>query len=499
MWTLPSQALHSSGATPMRVVYLALVFCFASAIPSYTQTFTTLASFNSTNGSAPGQVLIQGLDGDFYGTAEYGGANGGGTIFKITATGKLTTIYSFCSQLNCADGKFPLGSLLLANDGNLYGTTNQGGAMNYGTVFKFARGALTTLYSFCSQTNCSDGYFPDAGLLQAMNGNFYGTTSGGGTVGFGTIFEITHSGKLTTRYNFCFELTCGQFPQQPLIQGTNGNFYGMTPLGGPYGWGIVFGMSPKGGVTSLYNFVNASDGGNPRSGLVQASNGDFYGTAFTGANGSCYGGCGTVFEITSAGQFTTLHTFCVQSNCADGANPYAGLVLATDGNLYGTTVAGGANGIACFGGCGSLFEITPTGQLTTLYSFCAQANCADGSSPYAGVLQATNGALYGTTYFGGASNECAGGCGTVFSLSVGLRPFVQPVSTSGKVGAKVILLGNNLTSTRSVSFNGRSATFTVVSDTEITTTVPTGATSGKLQVVTASGTLKSNVSFRVLP
>ena len=447
MCALPAQALHLSGATLIRAAYLTLVFCFASAFPSHAQTFTTLASFNSTNGSAPGQVLIQGLDGDFYGTAEYGGANGGGTIFKITATGKLTTIYSFCSQLNCADGKFPLGSLLLANDGSLYGTTNQGGATGQGSVFKFARGALTTLYSFCSQTNCSDGYFPDAGLLQAMNGNFYG----------------------------------------------------MTPLGGPYGWGIVFGMSPKGGVISLYNFVNASDGGNPRSGLVQASNGDFYGTAFTGANGSCYGGCGTVFEITSAGQFSTLHTFCVQSNCADGANPYAGLDLATDGNLYGTTVAGGANGVDCFGGCGSLFEITPTGQLTTLYSFCAQANCADGSSPYAGLLQATNGELYGTTYFGGTSNACAGGCGTVFSLSVGLRPFVQPVSTSGKVGAKVILLGNNLTRTRSVSFNGRSATFTVVSDTEITTTVPAGATSGTVQVVTSSGTLKSNVSFRVLP
>ena len=209
-----------------------------------------------------------------------------------------------------------------------------------------------------------------------------------------------------------------------------------------------------------------------------------------------YGGAspyyaGTIFKITPTGTLTTLYSFCTQSGCADGdgENPIGGLVQATNGDFYGTTFNGGANDE------GTVFEITPGGTLTTLYSFCAQSGCTDGYAPLAGLVQATNGTLYGTTGYGGASGTHS--AGTVFSLSVGLGPFVETQTTSGEVGAAVKILGSDLTSATSVSFNGTDATFTVVSRYLITTTVPAGATSGKVRVVTPSRTLSSNVPFRV--
>jgi uncharacterized repeat protein (TIGR03803 family) len=198
--------------------------------------------------------------------------------------------------------------------------------------------------------------------------------------------------------------------------------------------------------------------------------------------------------MTPAGLLTTLYSFCAQSGCTDGEAPAAGLVHASDGNFYGTTDSGGTNSI--YGG--TIFKITPDGTLTTLYSFCAQSGCADGQDPSAPLVQDTNGLLYGTAVNGG-SDACSGGCGTVFSLSLGLGPFVETQRTSGKVGEIVKILGNDLTGATSVSFNGTEAVFNVVSPSLIETTVPAGATSGKVQVVTPSRTLSSNVPFRVLP
>jgi uncharacterized repeat protein (TIGR03803 family) len=254
-------------------------------------------------------------------------------------------------------------------------------------------------------------------------------------------------------------------------------------MGGANGEGTVFQITAGGKLTTLYSFGGGADGAGPADALIQASNGKFYGT--TSAGGANSGG--TVFEMTP-GKVRTIYSFCSLSSCADGGTPLAGLIQATDGNLYGTTSAGGANG------GGTIFRITTAGTLTTLYSFCSQTGCTDGDSPYEGLLQATNGALYGTTYYGGTDND-----GTIYSLSVGLGPFVQTVTTSGKVGAAVIILGNNLTGTTSVSFGRTAATFTVASDTEIKTTVPAGATTGTVAVTTPKGTLKSNVPFRVTP
>ena len=200
------------------------------------------------------------------------------------------------------------------------------------------------------------------------------------------------------------------------------------------------------------------------------------------------GGDDMNFSVVSNGKLTTLYTFCSLSNCADGTGPYAPLIQASDGNFYGTTGYGGANG------GGTIFEITQAGTLTTLYSFCAQSNCADGRAPVAALVQNTNGTFYGTSYLGGTSND-----GTVFSLAAGLAPFVETQPGRGKVGQNVEILGTNLTGSTSVTFNGTPAAFTVESGSYIKTTVPAGATTGKVEVVTPSGTLSSNVPFRVAP
>jgi len=272
-----------------------------------------------------------------------------------------------------------------------------------------------------------------------------------------------------------------------VVQATDGNFYGTAESGGANGAGTVFKITPSGTFTLLHTFCSKSgckDGGIPYAGLVQATDGNLYGTTIAGgANCVSDGGCGTVFKIAPSGTLTTLHRF----DGTDGASPYARLVQATDGNLYGTTDFGGANCVSD-GGCGTVLKITPKGKLTTLHSFDGK----DGDDPYAGLVQYTDGNLYGTTATGGSY-----GRGTVFSLSVGLGPFVETQPTSGKVGTAVKILGTDLTGASSVTFNGTAARFTVVSKSEIKTTVPAGATTGTVEVTTPNGTLKSNVVFRV--
>src|ERR1017187_6420338 len=240
-------------------------------------------------------------------------------------TATLTTLYQFCSQSGCTDGANPEAVLVQAANGDLFGTTSGGSFLSYGTIFKFTPGGTLTLYSFCSQSRCPDGGGPWAGLIQATNGHLYGTTLGGGANDEGTVFRITPSGTLTTLYSFCSQTNC-------------------------------------------------KDGVNPYAGLVQATNGDFYGTT----SGAGTHGYGTAFKITPGGALTTLHRFCSQSGCPDGAEPEAVLVQAANGDLYGTTVVGGANLR------GTIFKITPSGTLTTLYSFCSQTNWTDGANPTLG-------------------------------------------------------------------------------------------------------------------
>jgi uncharacterized repeat protein (TIGR03803 family) len=471
------------------------------------QTFTRLRSFDSANGSGPYAALVQATDGNLYGTTENGGLPYAvGTVFRISPDGKFKTVYNFGAEDNT--GYYPNAGLIQGTDGNLYGTTHSGGINFGGTVFKLTlSGKLTTLYEFCSNNTaggsvgCTDGYEPNAGLVEGTNGEFYGTTSEGGATtlengtGDGTVFKINSKGTLTTLYSFCSKTDCtdGALPNAGLVQATDGNFYGTTVAGGTpiadTDYGTVFKITPEGTLTTLHSF-SYTDGGQPGGALIQASDGNLYGTTSEGGP-NLYG---TVFKIPLNGTLTTLNSF----NNTDGAAPFAGLVQGSDGNLYGTTLEGGSS----VNGDGTIFKITTSGTLTSLYSFCIKTGCKDGDFPYAGLVQHTNGTFYGTASAGGSTSgsDCEGdACGTVFSLSVGLGPFVETQTTSGKVGADVKILGTDLTGATSATFNGTAAVFTVVSASEITTTVPAGATTGDVTVTTPSGTLTSNKEFLVTP
>jgi uncharacterized repeat protein (TIGR03803 family) len=488
-----------------RVACIVTVFSAAGAISAAAQTLTTLAIFKGNDGSGP-QSIIQGTDGNFYGADWRGGGTdtSSGTAFEVATSGKVTVLYAFCSPTDCSSGGNPSG-LMQASNGNFYGTTYNDGTSRVqvcdsgcGAVFEITPGGEeTTLYDFCSQKDCSDGRTPEVPLLQGANGNLFGTTAAGGIYGnglcgtssdyCGTIFEITLNGQLTTLYRFCSLTNCadGEDPHS-LVQGADRSLYGATLLGGANGFGTFFALSPEGTLTTLYNF-NEGEGGQIK---------------FQGADGNFYGISGGVFRITTSGQLTVLYSFCSQTNCSDGYGP-AALLQATDGNFYGVTYEGGSSvdNPLCErrllgNGCGTIFKITPAGQFSTLYNFCSQANCADGSQP-AALTQGTDGNLYGLTSAGPCPSGKTG-CGTFFSFSLGLTPFVSANPTFGKAGYEINILGNNLTGTTRVTFGGVPATFTVVSGSLIKATVPAGANTGTVEVTTPSATLSSNVAFQIL-
>jgi uncharacterized repeat protein (TIGR03803 family) len=497
-----------------RIVCIVFALCAASGVVS-AQTFDVLASFNGRDGAAPTGALVQGPNGNYYGTTATGGtisatSPGAGVIYEVTPTGKVVVLHTFCLQARCPDGSGPQSPLVLATDGNFYGTTTDGGAYSVGTIFKITpTGEFTSIYSFCGETVlgiCTDGMLVTAGLIQAVNGDFYGVATAGGSENEGTLFRVTSAGKLTVLYNFCSQnppyCTDGASPWATLIQGSDGYLYGTAEEGGAYRGGTVFKVALDGTLTTIYNFCAGEtgntclDGSAPEAPLIQASNGDFYGATTAGGTVGCgitKVGCGTVFQLTPSGVLTTLHNFCSLANCADGVYPSA-VTQGTDGNFYGVTSGSGANK------WGTLFQITSAGVLNTLYNFCSQTHCDDGSSPRPAPLQATSGTFYNTTFAGGTGEACPfTQCGTVFTLSMGLGPFVQTMPAAGLAGQRIAILGNNLTGTTAVSFNGVSARFAVLSDTEIAAQVPAGAATGPVQVATPRGTLTSNVAFLVKP
>ena len=421
----------------MRSASIVFMFLAATTIAASAQTFTTLANFDSANGSSPTASLIQGTDGNLYGTTLSGGGGsscfvggGCGTIFKITPAGTLTTLYNFCSQSGCTDGIFPYGGLVQGTDGNFYGTASNGGD-GWGTVFKITPdGTLTTLHVF----ELFEGATPKGTLVQGTDGNFYGTTVEGGANFEGSVFVMMPDGTLTTLSSLGAE-DSGGAPYAGLVQGTDGNFYGTGSRGGN-GNGMVFTVTATGTFTMLYSFCAQSgcpDGMSPFAGLVQGADGNFYGATNSGGNFNACSleqGCGTIFKIAADGTLITLHAF----DSTDGFNPQGTLALGSDENFYGTTHDGGANNF------GTVFTVTPAGTLTTIHSF----DQTNGAMPYAGLVQATNGKLYGTTSSGGASSNCDGGCGTVFSLDVGLSGGAVTLSRTALTFAKQVV---NTTST----------------------------------------------------
>ncbi|MDD2356300.1 MAG: DUF4214 domain-containing protein [Thiovulaceae bacterium] len=339
--------------------------------------------------------LVQGNDGNFYGTTIFGGMYSHGSIFKITPAGVETTVYSF----NGTDGQEPC-NLIQGNDGNFYGTTSgrtsAGDTYNDGTVFKITSdGVLTTLYSF----NGTDGQAPIGNLIQANDGNFYGTTEYGGTNNTGTVFKITPAGVETTLYSFGInDGINGVQPMGSLIQGNDGSFYGTTSGGGRGYQGTAFKITATGEETQLSSFgigdIHASD---PQSGLIQGSDGNFYCT-------TAYGGTyndGTVLKISPNGTTTVLHSF---SGGADGQTPVGNLIQANDGNFYGTTENGGMNNT------GTVFKITPAGVETVLSTFNASTT---GANSHGALIQGNDGNLYGTTEYGGTNNS-----GTLFEIQL---------------------------------------------------------------------------------
>ncbi|HZZ16264.1 MAG TPA: choice-of-anchor tandem repeat GloVer-containing protein [Candidatus Sulfotelmatobacter sp.] len=355
---------------------------------------TVLHSFagGATDGSFPSAGLIQGSDGNIYGTTTGGGPTGEGTVFKITPSG-FETIFVF----NGYDGIGPFGALVEGSDGSFYGTTSGGGPNFNGTVFKVTpNGVMTTLHSFTGGT--TDGRNSNASLILGTDGNFYGTTPGGGANDKGTVFKITSAGVETLLYSFGGGTTDANYPGSALVQGSDGNFYGTTVGEDPSNHGAVYRLTPAGVETVLYTFAGGTDGNDPAAALIQGSDGNFYGTTYSGGINNL----GTVFKITPAGIKTILHSFAVDST--DGNYTAASLIQGSDGNFYGTNYSGGASN------SGTLFKITPTGTETVIYSFNSGP---EGQTPM-GLIQGSDGNFYGTTSSGGTS-----GNGTVFKISSG--------------------------------------------------------------------------------
>jgi uncharacterized repeat protein (TIGR03803 family) len=473
------------------LMLIALVVLVVLATAAHAQ-YSVLYNFGSKSGD-PCQplysgIIAQGRDGNLYSTAPLC-ANGLGAVFKITLpAGALTVLYNF----DQTHGSTPQGGLTLGRDGYFYGTTQSYGKACCGTVFKITPGgSLTVLHNFADTG--SDGASPYAPPIQAIDGNFYGTTVAGGIANAGTIYKI--SGTTFTLLHQ-FDNTDGTFPYAPLVQATDGNFYGTAFQGGTSNAGVVFRLIPATRkLTVLYNF-DGTHGAGPAGPLVQATDGNFYGTTTGGGTSNA----GVVFKITPTGSLTVLHNM---NGTTDGGSPWAGLVLASDTNVYGAAATGGDLTCNNGEGCGTLFKITPppTSTFSVLHNF----EVTTGISPYVTPLQRTKGTVYGDTELGGTGNVIVCGvttdlCGVFYSWSApGLKPFVALLPYSGKVGNTIEFLGQGFTSSTTASFNGTTASRTVVSGTYLTATVPTGATTGFVTVTTSGVTLKSNKKFRVVP
>jgi uncharacterized repeat protein (TIGR03803 family) len=545
-------------ATLPSLLVLGLLF---ATIAASAQTYTVLHTFpigsGATSGIAFPQVMSQGRDADLYGTIYNDGTKNVGTVFKITPAGTLTTIYNFCFLTSCADGSYPMGGVTLGFDGNLYGTTQTGGgAGKAGTVFKVTPlGTLTTLHAF---GNGTDESVPVYTTLQGQDSNTYGVSVGQYVGQYGAFFKITPSGGFSVLHDFAYK--DGTYPNLP-TQGTDGNFYGTTVFGGSKNLGVVYKMTTAGKVTVLHNFTGyPSDGTYPKGILVQGSDGNFYGTTYQGGSNNQ----GSIFKITPAGVLTIIHNFIYKFPSFDGQLPQAGLALGPDGNFYGTTGGGGTKGYGtlfkvtpagtetilhnfCDPTCTSIYPATPM-TLHTDGKFYGNTNgnSLGGSVFYSldvgfkplvnlvtwtgkvgatveilgqgftGTKQVLFGSVPATfqnvsdTYM--TAKVPAGaptGTVTVNTFTTTFKSnrmfLVMPqitsfTPTSGKVGTSVTINGVSLTQTTNVTIGGKTAAFTVLSDTQVKATVPPGARTGqKISITTAGGIASSPANFVVVP
>jgi len=379
--------------------------------PAHAQTETLLYSFcpqpNCADGSSPWAGLLMDRAGNLYGTTVYGGEYDCGTVFKLTPTGTETVVYSFNPNGAPGDGFQPYAGLVMDRKGNLYGTTLYGGADNYGTVFKVTpTGAETVLYSFNPDGVPGDGFHPYAGLILDSADNLYGTTEYGGANGDGTVFKVTPRGTETVLYSFGSQSGDGINPYAGLLMDKQGNLYGTTLYGGANNLGTVFKLTSSGTETVLYSFSPyGDDGHHPYAGVIMDKLGNLYGTTELGGRGEVVG---TVFELTPAGVETVLYSFT--GGYTDGEQPYSGLVMGKKGKLYGASSHGQSPNY------GALFELSPPSRkkgpwtFTSLHAF--NSGNGDGIEPYGTPILDIEGNLYGTTYVGGAYNQ-----GTVWRVT----------------------------------------------------------------------------------
>jgi uncharacterized repeat protein (TIGR03803 family) len=428
------------------------------------------------------------VDGNLYGvTGPEGRLHG--TIFALGLQGAgLATVYTFCSLPNCADGSNPASGLVQAPSGILYGTTQDGGWVTtdsggqhgYGTIYGITTtGGFTLYHTFQG----SDGASPEAGLALDYAGYLYGTTRYGGmnctgAQGCGTVFRMDSAGSFMWEHSFSGP--DGSQPMGTLLLAANGRFYGTTNQGGANNAGTIFRITASGEFGTVYNFcaqAGCADGANPEGGLIQGVDGSFYGTTYTGGASNL----GTVFRITRDGELTTLYSF----SGIDGQNPQGSLTQGSDLNLYGTTYLGGTGA-----GWGTMYQLTLSGVLTTIYSF---QRLNDGGQPWGGLAQGVDGNFYGSTTAGGL------GDGVLYEVTAGLPPAVQALPVAGQVADSVAILGTGLDEATAVSFNGVATTFNLFSPTQLNATVPVGASTGYIEVTLPSGNVLENLPFRVRP
>ncbi len=432
---------------------------------------TTLVSFDGTNGHYPTQGLLLANDGNFYGTTPSYGADYG-TIFRITPTGTLTTIYRFSGL---ADESNPLAALIQGSDGNLYGTTAGGVSPQYGTVFKCTLdGTLTTLFAFTYDPTTDtfpDGNAPEAALVEGPDGNLYGTTVGGGTQHgganpMGTIFKMSTAGDLLGSFPVYGGFLDVAITNAPLVLGPDGAFYSTSYKGGGDN-GAVYQFSTTDVVTVLHGFTDTPDGATPNGGLVLGSDGNFYGTTQFGGTSHL----GTVYRISPEGTYEELVSF----DGSNGAQPLGQMIQATDGNFYGTTLGGGSYFQ------GTVFQLTPAGVLTTVYNFTfTGSGDTDGAQPKGTLVQGADRRLYGTTSSGGLY-----GLGTVFALDLNLAnplTLLSAASLKGGFAIDLPLTGSPGIEDRRSSLGTYSLTFTF--DNNLTSVA---------SVVSSCGTVMSGV------
>ncbi len=453
------EALAARRFATIALMFAASVVALPRLASAQTPTLTVIADLGTLPNQDKGRSstnfgVIQASDGNFYGTTQYGGSANFGTIFKVTPTGTATTLVNFTGP----NGTYPIDGLIQASDGNLYGTTNGGGGdangnpfpTQFGTVFKVTLGGtLTTLFVFTYDSTADrfpNGRNPEAALVQDTDGNLWGTTLNGGVDSsetnndLGTIFKMSTTGTLLMSVTVHGGAE-PQYPRAPLIEGTDGNFYGTSYKGGDlaYSGGTVFQCTPLGVVTVLHGFTGP-EGDSPEGGIVEGSDGNFYGTTEAGGTSNF----GAIYRVTPAGDFTVLHQFTGShpTGPTDGAQPFGEMILASDGNFYGTTSGGGA------GSLGSIFQLTPAGVYTTVYSFPNNGTVGfgmTGQQPRGTLLQTSDGNLYGTTTGGNASNR-----GTVFRLNIVPQSTLLNISTRLDVqtGDNVLIGGFIVTGTQ---------------------------------------------------